>query len=201
MSLTLPFLHGPAFFGPPSRALVVISWREVRCRYMMRLGYTVKGALLLKIKELVPGIWAKGCVFDDCVSVIWLDMTTNPWWKWRLWCILRLINLHSLIYNLHREMCETSCQQFYKNELLATGRWQCINNARLVFHLCVIIYIVQYIVQCYRIHYTVYSPVLPYTLYTTVLSFCVIIYIVHCIVLCYRIHYTVYSSVLSYILW
>ena len=25
-------------FGPPSRALVVITWRGVRCRYMIRLG-------------------------------------------------------------------------------------------------------------------------------------------------------------------
>ena len=25
-------------FGPPSRALVVITWRGVGCRYMMRLG-------------------------------------------------------------------------------------------------------------------------------------------------------------------
>ena len=36
--------HGAIFclplcsFGPPSRALVVIIWRGVRCRYMMRLG-------------------------------------------------------------------------------------------------------------------------------------------------------------------
>ena len=27
-----------AIFGPPSRALVVITWRGVRCRYMMQLG-------------------------------------------------------------------------------------------------------------------------------------------------------------------
>ena len=26
------------YFGPPSRALVVITWRGVGCRYMMRLG-------------------------------------------------------------------------------------------------------------------------------------------------------------------
>ena len=26
-------------------------------------------------------IWAKGCVFDECVSVIGLDMTTRLWWR------------------------------------------------------------------------------------------------------------------------
>ena len=29
-------------FGPPSRALMVITWRGEGCRYMMRLGETVK---------------------------------------------------------------------------------------------------------------------------------------------------------------
>ena len=42
MSFTLLFLLGSVFFGPPSRALVVITWRGVGCRYMMRLGYSVK---------------------------------------------------------------------------------------------------------------------------------------------------------------
>ena len=31
-------------FGPPSRALVVITWRGVGCRYTMRLGKIKKGA-------------------------------------------------------------------------------------------------------------------------------------------------------------
>ena len=30
-------------------------------------------AQLLKIRAQVPGIWAKGCVFDDYVNVIRLD--------------------------------------------------------------------------------------------------------------------------------
>ena len=33
-------------FGPPSRALVVITWRGVGCRYMIRLGKPVKRAQL-----------------------------------------------------------------------------------------------------------------------------------------------------------
>ena len=37
-------------FGPPSHALVVITWRGEGCRYMMWLGKTVKRAQLLKIK-------------------------------------------------------------------------------------------------------------------------------------------------------
>ena len=35
---TWPFLLGPVSFGLPSRALVIITWRGVGCRYMMRLG-------------------------------------------------------------------------------------------------------------------------------------------------------------------
>ena len=57
-------------FGPPSRALMVITWRGLGCRYIMRLGQTVKRAQLLKIKAQVSSIWAKGCMLDDCVRVI-----------------------------------------------------------------------------------------------------------------------------------
>ena len=35
-NFTLPFLLGPVSFGPPSRALVVITWRGVGFRYMKR---------------------------------------------------------------------------------------------------------------------------------------------------------------------
>ena len=66
-------------FGPPSHALVLITWRGEGCRYMIRLGQTAKRAQLLKIKALVPSICAKGCMLDDCVCVIWLDMITPPW--------------------------------------------------------------------------------------------------------------------------
>ena len=64
------FLLALCSFGPPSRALVVITWRGEGCRYMMQLGETVKRAQLLKIKAQVSSIWAKGCMFDDCVCVI-----------------------------------------------------------------------------------------------------------------------------------
>ena len=33
-------------FGPPSRALVIITWRGEGCRYKMRLGYNVQMAQL-----------------------------------------------------------------------------------------------------------------------------------------------------------
>ena len=49
-------------FGPPSRALVVITWRGEGCRYMMRLGCTVKRAQLWKIKAQASSICAKGCI-------------------------------------------------------------------------------------------------------------------------------------------
>ena len=49
-------------FGPPSRALVVTTWRREGCRYMIRLGETVKMVQLLKINTQVSSIWAKGCI-------------------------------------------------------------------------------------------------------------------------------------------
>ena len=52
----------PCYFGPTSRALVVITWRGVGCRYMMRLGKTVKRMQLLNIKAKMSSIWAKGCM-------------------------------------------------------------------------------------------------------------------------------------------
>ena len=36
-------------FGPPSHALVVITWRGVGCRYLMRFGETAKRMRLVKI--------------------------------------------------------------------------------------------------------------------------------------------------------
>ena len=38
MSFTRLFLLGPVFFGPPSSALVVKTWRGEGCRYMMWFG-------------------------------------------------------------------------------------------------------------------------------------------------------------------
>ena len=49
-------------FGSPSRALVVITWRGVKCCYIMRLGETVKRAQLLNIKEQISSIFDKGCM-------------------------------------------------------------------------------------------------------------------------------------------
>ena len=40
------------------------------CSYMMRLGETVKMVQLLKINAQVSSIWAKGCVFDECMCGI-----------------------------------------------------------------------------------------------------------------------------------
>ena len=63
-------------FGPPSRALVVITWRGEGYRYMMRLGKTDKMAPLQKLKAQVSSILAKGWILDACACVIWLDMNT-----------------------------------------------------------------------------------------------------------------------------
>ena len=68
-------------FGPPYHALVGIIWRAMGCRCTMRLWWTVKMALLLKTKALVSSICANGCMLNGCMCVIWLDMTTPPWWR------------------------------------------------------------------------------------------------------------------------
>ena len=47
-------------FGSPSRAPVVITWRGEGCRYVMRLGKTVKRSQLLKIKTQVSSIGLMG---------------------------------------------------------------------------------------------------------------------------------------------
>ena len=41
----------------------------------------MKGVQLLKIKAQVHGIWVKGCVLDDYVGVISLNMTIPPCWN------------------------------------------------------------------------------------------------------------------------
>ena len=40
---------------------------------MMRLGYTIKGAQLLKIKALMSSIWAKGCML--MIVCVFSDLT------------------------------------------------------------------------------------------------------------------------------
>ena len=42
---------------------------------MMRLGKTVKRAQLLKIEAQVSSVWAKWCMFDDCVYVCVIYLT------------------------------------------------------------------------------------------------------------------------------
>ena len=76
-------------FGPPSRALVVITWRGVGCHYIMRLGQTVKMAQLLNIKVQVSSIWAKGCIL---MTVFVLpDLTWLPLLGGRKSCYIIII--------------------------------------------------------------------------------------------------------------
>ena len=56
-------------FGPSSLALVDYHLETGGMTLHDAVGKTVKGAKLLKIKEQVPIIWAKGCVFGDFVSI------------------------------------------------------------------------------------------------------------------------------------
>ena len=54
----------PVFFRTALKWL--IAWRRNGCRYLIRIWYTVKRAQLQTIKALVPSIWVKGCMFDNC---------------------------------------------------------------------------------------------------------------------------------------
>ena len=73
----MTLLHGSAFFRaalPGSGGLLYgDGWDAItRCGVTVypMCGETVKGAQQLKIKVQKPGVWAMGCVFGDCVSVI-----------------------------------------------------------------------------------------------------------------------------------
>ena len=57
-------------FGLPSHALVHHHLESGGMPLHDAVGVNRKGVQLLKIKAQVPGIWAQGCVFDDCVIVI-----------------------------------------------------------------------------------------------------------------------------------
>ena len=75
MSFTRHFCLALCSFGPPSRALVVITWRGVGCRYMIRLGQTVKNAKLLNTTAQMSSIWDKRCMLTIvCVlsDLTWL---------------------------------------------------------------------------------------------------------------------------------
>ena len=85
-------------FAPPSRALVVITWRRDRRRYMMRLGWTVKRVQLLKTKVYVPSIWAKGWMFEGCVCVL-SDLTWLPFIGWGRKSWYNIIIMLNLYYN------------------------------------------------------------------------------------------------------
>ena len=64
-------------FGPLSRTLVVITWRGLGYRYMMRLGKIVKMTQLLNIKAQMSSIYAKGCMLMImCVltGLTWLPL-------------------------------------------------------------------------------------------------------------------------------
>ena len=41
---------------------------------------------------------AKGCMLDDCMYVICLDMTTTPWWREKVMVYYYYYNTHQPIY-------------------------------------------------------------------------------------------------------
>ena len=75
----------PVFFGLLSRVLVAYNLErdgmplhdavEVNCKKSATSEYQDAGAY---------GIWAMGCLLDNCKCVIGIDMTTTPYWRERL---------------------------------------------------------------------------------------------------------------------
>ena len=75
-SFTRQFLLGSVFFRT---ALPCSSGYHLERVGMPLHGAETERAQLLKIKPQVSRIWAKGCMLDDGVCVIWLDTTIPPW--------------------------------------------------------------------------------------------------------------------------
>ena len=105
MSFTLPFCFAQCSFGPPSRVLVVITWRGVGCRYTMRVEINCIKGELLKIKAqasiwTIYGVGKYMEYFDDRVCVIWLNMTTPPWWREKVMVYYLKIILFKIIFNV-----------------------------------------------------------------------------------------------------
>ena len=63
-------------FGPPPRALVVITRSGEGCRYIMRLRKTVKRAQLPNTKSQMSSIWAKLCML--MIICVLFDLTRVP---------------------------------------------------------------------------------------------------------------------------
>ena len=99
-SFTRPFCFALCSFGPPYRALVVITCRGVRYRYMMRLGWTVKRAQLLKSKALMSSIWASECMLMMlCVlsDLTWLPILGGGRKSWYIIISIIKPQLHNIL--------------------------------------------------------------------------------------------------------
>ena len=68
LSFTRPFLLSSCVLFGPS-LWWIITFRVVECRYMIRLGNTVKRTQLLKIQAQVLNICCVGCMLDNCECV------------------------------------------------------------------------------------------------------------------------------------
>ena len=91
------FLIGPVFFR------TALPWYGGN--HIGRGGMPLHDAVGIncKIKALVSSIWAKWCMFDDCVCVIWLDMTTLRLWRDKKWyniIILIIIKIWYFNYSI-----------------------------------------------------------------------------------------------------
>ena len=74
LSLTWPCLHGPAFF----RKALLLSDGLQPLEGWDAVGVNCKRGATTENQGTGAWYMAKGCMFDDCVSIICLDMTTPP---------------------------------------------------------------------------------------------------------------------------
>ena len=109
-------------FGPPSRALVVITWRRAGCRYMTRLGKTVERAQLLNIKEQMSSIWARGCML--MIVCVLSDLTWLPLLRGgrKSWNIIYSNKVWSLTFACSLKHCSDK-QSCISNKISAM--WSC----------------------------------------------------------------------------
>ena len=108
-----PFLLGPKFFRTAPRALVVI-WSVVGCRYR-RSGKLERGRNFWKSRRRCQVCRLSGVCWslDDCVCVIWLNMTTPPSWMEKVvvyyfWCGICPV---TLIQSDTRRSCQPAIQK------------------------------------------------------------------------------------------
>ena len=125
MSFTRPFLLALCSFGTPSRALVVITWRGVGYRYMMRMGQTVKREQILNTKEQMSSIWAKGCrLMIVCVlsDLQWLPLLGGGR---KSMCIIIIFTFLSRFFSCQNDLLFFNILNCFLNHIIKLSVFLC----------------------------------------------------------------------------